>query len=267
MTQDTYAFQPGSVPLLVSVPHDGRRLPADVAACMTDVAKSLPDTDWHVAQLYEFAKETGAALLVAGYSRYVVDLNRPADDTALYEGQLVTGLCPTKTFAGDDIYTGAVSIDKAARVQHYWQPYHDRLQRTLDAMRDEHGYALLWDAHSIASRVPSLFDGELPVLNVGTWDGRSCDEALADAVMRVAAASPYDSVLNGRFKGGYITRHYGRPARGIQAVQLELAQRAYMDEESRHYDEGRASQMRDTLRQLLDAFLKTAADNAAILSE
>ena len=266
MPADVYTYHAGSTPLLVSVPHDGTALPDDVAVSMTDAGKSLPDTDWHVARLYEFAKELGAALLVANYSRYVVDLNRPADDAALYEGQLVTGLCPTRTFAGDDIYAEPVAIDKEERVRRYWRPYHDKISAVLDELRSEHGYALLWDAHSIPSRVPSLFDGELPILNVGTWDGRSCDQALQDAIVRVARNSHYDTVINARFKGGFITRHYGQPERDVHAVQLELAQRAYMDEASNNYDEKQASQIRDTLANMLHAFLQTAADNAVILS-
>ena len=266
MSHDTYTYHAGSTPLLVSVPHDGRELPDDVAENMTDAGRSLPDTDWHVARLYDFVRELGASMLVANYSRYVVDLNRPADDAALYEGQLATGLCPTQTFAGDDIYARPLFVDKQARVRTYWQPYHARIEATLNELRDAHGYALLWDAHSIPSRVPRLFSGELPVLNVGSWEGRSCDQVLEDAIMRVAGDSAYGAVLNARFKGGFITRHYGLPADGVHAVQLELAQRSYMDEASTRYDEKRASQIRDTLRRLLETFVKTAADNAVILS-
>lgn len=261
-----YTFSPGNAPLLISVPHDGRRVPDDIAAQMTEAGRSLPDTDWHVGRLYDFATELGAAMIVADYSRYVVDLNRPADDAALYEGQLATGLCPTQTFSGQNIYKGEARIDTQRRVHRYWQPYHDKVRATLEALRAEHGYALLWDAHSIASRVPSLFDGELRVLNIGTWDGRSCSRAIEAAAAEVADASPYDSVLNGRFKGGYITRHYGRPEQGVHALQLELAQRAYMNEATQHYSERKASHLRNTLRDMLIAILETAASNAVILS-
>ena len=262
-----YSFHTGSLPLLVSVPHDGRSVPGDIAAQMTEAGKSLPDTDWHVARLYEFAKQLGASMIVADYSRYVVDLNRPADDSAMYEGQLATGVCPTQTFAGQNIYAGNVVIDTDDRIRRYWHPYHSKIGATLGEMRAAHGYALLWDAHSIASRVPSLFDGELPVLNIGTWDGRSCEKSIADAVVHAAADSAYDAVLNARFKGGYITRRYGQPGDNVHALQLELAQRAYMDEATSRYDEARASQLRDTLAVLLETFIKTAANNAAILSQ
>ena len=256
---DVFAFSAGDTPLLVSVPHDGRLIPDDQRARMTESGLAIPDTDWHVAELYDFARGLGASTLVARYSRYVVDLNRPPDDGTLYAGQVATGLCPRYTFAGDPLYRDETAVTAAEirdRVERYWRPYHERLAVALEELRARHGYALLWDAHSIPSRVPRLFDGELPVLNLGNFDGRSCSAHLARDLYRIAAASPYTSVLNGRFKGGYITRHYGDPANGIQAVQLELAQRAYMDEATREFDADRAERLRDTLRPLLSAFAR-----------
>ena len=257
---DVYEFVRGDAPLLVSVPHDGRRLPDAIGARMTPAARALPDTDWHVAKLYDFAVELGASMLVANYSRYVVDVNRPATDEALYPGQLATGLCPTQTFAGDDIYSdGDVAAEEVAeRVEAYWRPYHDRLQATLDELQEIHGYALLWDAHSIESRVPRLFDGELPALNIGTYDGRSCDSTLEAAIDGIAGSSPFSSVLNGRFQGGFITRHYGNPDRRVHAVQLEIAQRVYMDESARAFDESKAARLRDTLRHMLVTLMQSA---------
>ncbi len=257
MMADGFSFHDGSTPLLISVPHDGRRLPEDIAADMTPVGQSLPDTDWHVARLYEFARDAGASLLVANYSRYVVDLNRSADDEVLYPGQLVTGLCPGRTFAGDDIYVDGRDIDAAERqrrVTRYWNPYHDKLRTTLESLQKRHGHALLWDAHSIPSEVPGLFDGELPVLNIGTWDGRSCAAEREQAVFASARDSGYSSVLNGRFKGGYITRHYGAPGAGVHALQLEIAQRGYMNEDSREFDTTAAARLQDTLADMLRAF-------------
>lgn len=254
---DVYRFVEGDSPLLVSVPHDGRLIPDQQKARMTEAGLAIPDTDWHVAQLYGFAVELGASLLVARYSRYVVDLNRPPDDAAMYEGQVATGLCPRYTFAGEPLYHDDAPVSQAEvgeRIERYWRPYHERLASALDAIRDRHGCAFLWDAHSIPSRVPRLFDGELPVLNLGNFDDRSCDPALARALDGIASASPYESVLNGRFRGGYITRHYGDPANGVQAMQLELAQRAYMDEETLEFDAARAGRLRDTLQALLAAF-------------
>lgn len=259
---DVYRFVEGDSPLLVSVPHDGRLIPDALRARMTEAGLAIPDTDWHVAQLYGFAAELGASLLVARYSRYVVDLNRPPDNASLYEGQVATGLCPRYTFAGDPLYRDDAPVEPAEvaeRIERYWRPYHGRLSRALDAIRQRHGCAFLWDAHSIPSRVPRLFDGELPVLNLGNFDGRSCDPDRARELRDIASASPYESVLNGRFKGGYITRHYGDPANGVQAMQLELAQRAYMDEATQAFDPVRADRLRDTLRAMFAAFGRARA--------
>lgn len=257
---DVYEFLQGDTPLLLSIPHDGRRLPPSIRARMTTAGLALPDTDWHVAELYGFAAELGASMLVANYSRYVIDLNRPANDEALYPGQLASGLCPTQTFAGDDIYRdGGIAPDEVpGRIETYWRPYHDCLRATLETLRDKHGYALLWDAHSIESRVPRLFDGELPALNIGTYGGRSCDSAIEATIDGIAGASPYSSVLNGRFQGGFITRHYGDPAQHVHAVQLEIAQRVYMDEATGAFDAAKAARLRDTLRHMLTSLVQAA---------
>ena len=259
---DVYYFRSGDTPLLISVPHDGRAVPYDLDRRMTADGKALPDTDWYVARLYDFAVEIGAGVLVANYSRYVVDLNRSAEDEELYPGQVKTGLCPAQTFSGADIYTddGVSAAERSSRVERYWQPYHDKIAAVLAQLRETHGYALLWDAHSIPSVVPRLFDGELPTLNLGSNAGESCRSSIAAAVQRVAEDSEYSFVHNGRFKGGYITRHYGDPASGIHALQLEIAQRAYMDEERGNYDETKASELRDTLRAMLSAYMDAAKE-------
>lgn len=256
---DVYAFHAGTTPLLVSVPHDGWRIPNAIVQEMTGAARGIPDTDWHVSQLYEFARKLGASMLVANFSRYVVDLNRPADDTALYPDQPATGLVPMQTFAGEPLYSSSRAIDVKARIERYWRPYHDRLAAVLESLRKRHGYALLWDAHSIPSHVPALFDGELPVLNLGTYDGRSCATAIKAAVERVAVESPYESVSDARFKGGYITRHYGQPDDDVHAIQLELAQRAYMNEKTLEYDRHKAAGLQVTLEALLCRFMEAAA--------
>ena len=257
---DVFTFREGDTPLLISVPHDGRRVPPGVHARMTTAGRALPDTDWYVAGLYDFAQEIGASTLVANYSRYVVDLNRPADDEALYPGQLATGLCPVRTFSGEDIYLeGGVDSDEiAARTELYWRPYHDRIAQTLQHLRQRHGYALLWDAHSIPSEVPRLFEGQLPELNIGTYAGASCGAPIQEAVVAAAAASQYSHVLNGRFQGGFITRNYGRPQEHVHAVQLEIAQRVYMDEAGGTLDATKASRLRDTLRHMLESFMRSA---------
>lgn len=263
---ESFTFAQGTTPLLLSVPHDGRRLPDEIARRMTPAGLDMPDTDWHVAKLYDFAAATGASLIVANCSRYVVDLNRAAADTSLYEGQVATGLCPEKTFAGENIYEDGASVgagEKAARIEAYWRPYHDQVAMTLTALRERFGYALLWDAHSIPGEVPRLFDGELPALNLGTNDERACTPELADAVFRVAERSSYPVVRNGRFKGGYITRHYGTPDADVHAVQLEIAQRTYMNEASRAFDAANADLLREALTQMIDAFQDAASERYA----
>jgi N-formylglutamate deformylase len=253
----------GKLPLLISIPHDGRDLMPGQAERMTEAGRALPDTDWFVKRLYGFAGELGASLIAANYSRYVVDLNRPADDAALYPGQVSTGLCPLRTFAGDAIYVdgdGVNAREQNDRVKQYWRPYHDKIALTLDQLRHEFGYALLWDAHSIASEVPMLFPGTLTDINIGSNRGGSCAQRCESAVMQVAKTSKYSSVLNGRFCGGYITRHYGDPAKNIYALQLELSQRCYMDENSLHYDAGLAAKVSATISKMLVTFSEAAME-------
>ena len=260
-----FSFHQGTSPLLISIPHDGRRIPPRIADRMTEQGLAIPDTDWHVRKLYEFAKISGASILAAKYSRYVIDLNRSPDDEPLYEG-FTTGLAPLQTFNGEPIYRQGREPQRKSilrRIERYWRPYHLELAERLERIRAHFGYAVLWDAHSIRSVLPELFRGELPELNIGTNDGRSCPQAVEDAVGRAAAASPYTQVVNGRFKGGYITRHYGDPPAGIFAVQLEIAQRGYMNEESLRYDVARAETLGRTLEAMLSACLNSAAAAAA----
>ena len=257
---DTYTLHRGSAPLLVSLPHDGSEIPGEIAARMTDAARAVPDTDWHVARLYAFARELGASILMPRYSRYVVDLNRPPDDISLYPGQNTTGLCPAVQFSGAPVYREGEAPspdDIGERVQHYWRPYHEALRGELARIKAEHGHAVLWEGHSIkGSELPLLFDGRLPDFNLGTSSGNSCAPALQVRLEAVLAAqSDYDWVANGRFKGGYITRHYGDPASGIDAVQLEASQRLYMDEATFAYDEGKAVAAQRVIRELLEAAL------------
>jgi len=249
----------GTAPLLISLPHDGSDIPDALAARMTPEARRAPDTDWHVSRLYAFARDLGASLLVPRFSRYVVDLNRPPDDVSLYPGQNTTGLCPVVRFSGDPVYLPGQepSPDEIAqRVETYWRPYHAALRDELERLRAAHGRVLLWEGHSIRGECPFLFDGRLPDLNLGTAGGASCDAATQARLETVLAAqTDFDWVANGRFKGGYITRHYGDPANGIEAVQLEISQRIYMDEDSFAWDDGGAMKTQAVLRALLDAGL------------
>jgi N-formylglutamate deformylase len=225
------SFVPGSTPLLIDVPHAGTYVPPELRAALTPEAQTLPDTDWHVHLLYQFALEAGAGLMMATHSRYVVDLNRDPGDTVLYPGADNTELCPTRTFSQESIYRDGAAPDVVARRENYWAPYHRELAAALEAVKARHGYAILLDAHSIRSQVPRFFAGRLPDLNLGTADDASCAPGLQAAAMGVlASAQGFSAVLNGRFKGGYITRRYGRPEQGVHALQLEIAQACYMDE-------------------------------------
>lgn len=254
-----FRFTAGDSPLLVSMPHVGTHVPGDIAARMTEEARALPDNDWHVDRLYDFVAELGASTLAATHPRYVVDLNRPPDDDALYPGQDVPGLVPLDTFSKQPIYRDGEEPDETevqGRVATYWQPYHDKLRATLDELRARHGHALLWEAHSIRSFVPRFVDAPIPHLNIGTGGGRSCNGERAEAVVTAAQnQTSYSWVVDGRFRGGYTTRHYGQPGDGIHAIQLELSQVTYMDEDpSQRFREDLAAEVRPVLRALLTAF-------------
>ncbi|MEO6969078.1 MAG: N-formylglutamate deformylase [Rhodanobacteraceae bacterium] len=261
---ENFTLHCGDKPLLISLPHDGTGVPGLLSPRLTPAARRVPDTDWHVGLLYGFAKELGASMIVPRWSRYVVDLNRPPDGHALYPGRNETALVPVSTFAGESIYLDGrepTSEEILARVDWYWRPYHSALQNELHRLRDEHGRVVLWDGHSIKSRVPMFFDGQLPDFNLGTADGASFSPTLQErltAVLRERArggqdASDYSHIVNGRFKGGYITRHYGKPDDGIDAVQLELAQCTYMDEDSFDYQPDRAVGVQRVIHALLEA--------------
>ena len=234
MDEPIHTLIRGNAPLLISFPHAGTHIPEALAARMTDVALQRADVDWHLPQLYAFAEAMGATLLAARHARHVIDLNRPPEDTSLYPGQDVTGLLPTDTFRKEPLYRAGQAPDaaeSATRRERYWRPYHDTLASELARLRSLHGQVILWDAHSIASRLPRFFDGKLPDLNLGTADGKACAAPIQAAVEAVMAAQDrFTHITNGRFKGGHITRSYGQPAQGVHALQLEMCQCTYMDE-------------------------------------
>lgn len=265
---DLFTLVPADTPLLINIPHAGLRLSPGLADRLNPHARRLADTDWHVEKLYAFATGLGAGLMVATHSRYVVDLNRDPDGTPLYPGADNTELCPTAGFDGEALYlsgAGPAAAEVAQRADTYWRPYHARLAAELDAIRSRHGYAILLDGHSIISEAPRFFDGRLPDLNLGTNEGRSCDAGLAAAAYGVLGdAGGFTSIHNGRFKGGYITRHYGRPAEHIHALQLEIAQCCYMDERNlEHWDPERAAPLMAVLRQLVDRLLRWTPGRAS----
>lgn len=252
-----FRYWPGSIPLLISLPHDGSAIPPEIAEGMTPAARRSPDSDWQVAHLYDFARELGAHVLRPRWSRYVVDLNRPPDGAALYPGRRETGLCPTVMFSGEPVYRDGREPDAtavAARVDRYWRPYHQCLSSTLAAIHQAHGHVLLWEGHSIRSQCPMFFEGRLPDFNVGTADESSCTPAVQQALDAHLRSSGVSHVINGRFKGGYITRHFGRPQQGISAVQMEMAQACYLDEaDPVRFEPALAVSTQQVLRALLEA--------------
>lgn len=257
---DTVSLQHGRVPLLISLPHDGSYIPDDILERMHPGARRSPDTDWHVGTLYQpLAEKLGASVIKPRASRYVVDLNRPADGHALYPGQRETGLVSTIGFDGEPLYLDGHEPDGAEvqrRIAEFWQPYHQALADELSRLCAEHGRAVLWEGHSIRSRVPMLFEGRLPDFNLGTATGESCEAALQTRLQDcLASQSRFSVAVNGRFKGGYITRNYGNPAAGVQAVQLELVQLNYMDEDSFAYDEAKAVEVQRLIARLLQVTL------------
>ena len=255
---DLAAIDRGDSALIVDVPHAGVHVPEDIARRLAPAARALPDTDWHVGDLYAFARASGATVVRATHARYVIDLNRDPDGVALYPGADNTELVPTRTFDNEAIWRAGTAPDAREveeRVRTYFAPYHEALAAEVERVRARHGYAVLLDGHSIRAQVPRFFAGRLPDFNLGTADGASADPALERLASGILAASaPFTSIVNGRFKGGWITRRYGRPHEGVHALQLEMAQSAYMDEAPPYrYDPARAKPLVDVLRRLVDA--------------
>jgi N-formylglutamate deformylase len=261
----TFTLDPGTTPLLVSVPHVGTELPADQCSRYVERALALEDTDWHLDELYAFVRDLGAGLLLPRFSRYLIDLNRPPDGALMYPGANNTELCPTRFFTGDPLYrTGEAPnpAEVARRRTVYWRPYHGALAAEVARLRNRHGYAIVFDAHSIRSVLPWLFEGVLPALNLGTAGGQSCAPQLRVALAGVLGGQTgFDHAIDGRFKGGYITRHYGRPTDGVHAAQLEMGLRCYMAEESPFViDPGRASALQPVLHALVETMLAWRPD-------
>ncbi len=251
-----FTLHQGTLPLLVSIPHCGTYIPADIEAQLLPVARDVRDTDWHLPELYAFAKEMGASILQANMSRYVIDLNRPIDQTNLYPGQDTTLLCPIDNFDREPLYPSGKTPTQEEinrRRALYWQPYHDALANELSRLKNLHRQIVLWDAHSIRSVLPRFFEGTLTDLNLGTASGKSCDPALSAKVFACAQAdTQHTSVLNGRFTGGTITRQYGQPAQGIHAIQLEMTWSSYMNEQPPYnYLPDTAANVQPVLKQML----------------
>lgn len=261
----TYSLKRGNVPLLVSMPHIGTNIPTDLRAHYVLRALQVEDTDWHLARLYNFLGELGASVLMPKSSRYVIDLNRPPDDVPMYAGASNTELCPTRFFTGEPLYQAGLEpgpTERARRLEVYWQPYHRALANEIDRLKGLFGYVLLWDAHSIRSEIPWLFEGRLPDLSIGTAGGISANSGITEGVVRACRAYPHISTaVDGRFKGGYITRQYGRPANDVHAIQLEMCQSLYMEEVAPfRYEEARASAVQPLLKGMVTNFLEACSD-------
>ncbi|EGF90199.1 N-formylglutamate deformylase [Asticcacaulis biprosthecium C19] len=250
----------GDGPLVVAAPHVGMHIPLDLANRMTATGRAIGETDFHVHRLFDFARNLDATTLFATHSRYVVDLNRDPEGGNLYPGKFETGLCPLSDFDRNPLYPDGDEPDAAeieARRDTWYRPYHDRLRQTLDRAVARHGRALLIDAHSIRPEIPSLFEGRLPDLNFGTNSGATMGPHLLTVLDAWRAGlKGYSHVLDGRFRGGYTTRHYGDPARNIHALQIEIVQDCYLNSDTPHlYDEARAAPLSKALRPLIDALL------------
>lgn len=227
------SVQRGDAPLLVSLPHTGTEIPEPYASRLASPWLVRKDADWWLEQLYAFAAGLGATLVRTAISRTIIDVNRDPSGVSLYPGQTTTALCPTETFDGEPFYAagdepGAEEI--ALRQRTYFDPYHAVLAEEVARLRARHAAIVVYDCHSIRSVIPRLFEGQLPQFNIGTNDGKSCDAALTAAIEAPCDQSGLSRVTNGRFKGGYITRHHGRPDAGVHAVQMELACRGYLQE-------------------------------------
>ncbi len=249
----------GEGPVIINVPHAGTFIPPTIVSRLTGVARLNPDADWHVEKLYRsVAAGFDATLMCATHSRIVVDLNRDPAGGALYPGASNTEICPLTTFHDEPIYQRGMNPDSAtidARIDDYWRPYHAQLRREIERIKSHCGYCILLDGHSIVSVAPRFFPGKLPDLNLGTADGASCDEELAETAFNVlSGVRGFSAVHNGRFKGGYITRHYGQPAAAVHALQLEMAQSCYMDEnDAEEYQVTRAAPLIAVLQSLVQS--------------
>lgn len=251
----------GSSPLVLSMPHPGTGLPAEVAAQLNARGKLVEDTDWHMRQLYAFAERFQPTIVEAQLSRFVIDLNRDPAGVSLYPGQATTELVPTTTFDGAPIWQAAPDeAEIARRREAYFQPYHDALAAEIAHAKAQHGFCLLWDCHSIKSVIPRLFPGTLPTLNLGTNSGASAAPTIEAAATAAMAGGAFTNVVNSRFKGGWITRHYGQPAEHVHALQMEIALSAYLEDEAAPwaFAPGKAASLQATLSAMIEAALAAA---------
>jgi len=255
----------GTAPLIVSIPHAGTEIPEPYQPALRSLWLARKDADWWMPQLYEFAEDLGATIIRTHISRTIIDVNRDPSGASLYPGQATTGLCPTTTFDGEPLYhEGAEPDDIATRREAYFTPYHHAITTEIARLKTLHKSITLYDCHSIRSQIPRLFPGTLPNFNIGTNDGKSCAAAITEKVANLCAgAKDFTHVVNGRFKGGWITRHHGNPAQGVNAIQMELACRGYMHEPESctetnwptPYDAAYAAPIQKILKSILESFI------------
>ena len=269
---DWLTVRRGEAPLIVSMLHTGVHIPDAIKRSLVSPWIGRKDADWYIDRLYEFAAGLGATIVRTALSRTVIDCNRDPSGVSLYPGQTTTELCPTTTFEGEPLYKPGKAPDAAEierRTHLYFRPYHAALSTEIERLRARHGTVVLYEAHSILSHVPRLFDGELPQFNLGTNGGTTCARELADAV--AGACAPFASlVVDGRFKGGWTTRHYGRPGDGVHAIQMELAMRGYLDEPAAitpetwpvAFDPARAAPIAAVLKDALERCIAFAKDHS-----
>ncbi|WP_137136330.1 N-formylglutamate deformylase [Rhizobium sp. FKY42] len=255
----------GNSPVILAFPHTGTELPADLWDRLNDNGKLLADTDWHIHHLYADLLPN-ATTVRATFHRYVIDANRDPSGTSLYPGQNTTDLVPTTDFDGLPIWKKGeepTNCDIRLSLADFHAPYHAALAAEIERVKAIHGVAVLYDCHSIRSNIPFLFEGRLPDFNIGTDMGRTCDRRIEAAAKDAAAnAAGYTHVLNGRFKGGWTTRHYGRPATGMHAIQMELAQITHLQTEAPPfaYDQQKAERLRVHLKTILTKIEAIALD-------
>jgi N-formylglutamate deformylase len=252
----------GDGPLILGFPHTGTYLPDTIRAKLNARGRILADTDWHIERLYD-GLVADATTVRATFHRYVIDANRGPDDASLYPGQNTTGLAPVTDFDGEPIWTEAPTpAEIAERRANFHAPYHAALAAEIERVKAKHGVAILYDCHSIRSVIPFLFEGVLPDLNIGTNNGATCDPRIEAATFDICSASSRTHVLNGRFKGGWTTRRYGRPQDGVHAIQMELAQSTHLASEAPPfaYDEAKAAELRVTLGAILQRLVALAPE-------
>ncbi|MBL4617412.1 MAG: N-formylglutamate deformylase [Robiginitomaculum sp.] len=265
MPKPLFILQENDGAVLLNFPHSGTYVPDDISGKLNDRGKEVPDTDWHVPKLYQFAKDQ-VTWLQATHSRYVIDLNREPSGAALYQGQAGTDLCPITDFAGNEIYLPGNVPNTEQRKKQYFTAYHQQLSAQIKRIKSRHGICVMVDCHSITSQVPRLFDGKLPDLNLGTFNGLSCSPALAKTANEALQNSGFSFVSDGRFKGGWITRHYGRPEQDVHVLQLEISQSCYMHEaKPQEYDPAKAKALENVLEKLLQAINAWALTHKEII--